>query len=91
MVEGDLLWKAPCERFATQFNPRVGRPGCIPLTAVKHLEELSLIQRQSLAPAAHRLDSWQITETGRHLFAERAGWRSRRLSSSSVTTASESA
>jgi hypothetical protein len=91
MVEGDLLRKAPCERFATQFNPRTGRPGCIPLTAVKHLEELSLIQRQSLTPAAHRLDSWQITGAGRHLFAERTGWRSRRLSSSSVITASESA
>jgi hypothetical protein len=91
MVEGDLLWKAPCERFATQFNPRVGRSGSIPLTVVKHLEEQSLIQRQSPDPTAHSLDFWQITETGRHLFAERAGWRSRRLSSSSVTTASESA
>jgi hypothetical protein len=91
MVEGDLLWEAPGERFATQFNPRTGRPGRISLTAVKHLEELGLIQRQSLDPAAHRLDSWQITEAGRHLFAERAGRRSRQLSSSSVTTASQSA
>jgi hypothetical protein len=91
MVEGDLLWEAPGEQFATQYNPRTGRPGRIRLTTVKHLEKLGLIQRQSQDPAAHRLDSWQITETGRRLVAERAGRRVRQPPSSSLTTASESA
>lgn len=75
LAAGDLLWEAPGERYATQFDERPGRFRKVPLVAVQHLEELHLIERCIQDPAAQRLDYWQLTEKGRAVLAERSARR----------------
>lgn len=64
---GDLVWEVVGETYCTQYDESTGKQIRIARDVVDAMERSGWLCSVRQAPAAHKLDSWDITESGRGL------------------------